>query len=154
MFKDSTQTFILHVPYRGGGPALADTLGGQVDMSFPTISAAVPHIKAGTLRALAVTDVRRSPLLPDVPTLREAGVKDFQFTQWLALLAPANTPREVVTRLNDALRATLNSKEVRDKFAQQGFDPFVTSPEEAGKFIRSEVQRFGTLIKTRKITAE
>jgi tripartite-type tricarboxylate transporter receptor subunit TctC len=154
MFKDSTQTFILHVPYRGGGPALADTLGGQVDMSFPTISAAVPHIKAGTLRALAVTDVRRSPLLPDVPTLREAGVKDFQFTQWLALLAPANTPREVVTRLNDALRATLNSREVRDKFAQQGFDPFVTSPEEAGKFIGSEVQRFGALIKTRKITAE
>ncbi|HSA71059.1 MAG TPA: tripartite tricarboxylate transporter substrate binding protein, partial [Burkholderiales bacterium] len=103
MFKDSTKTFILHVPYRGGGPALADTLGGQVDMSFPTISAAVPHIKAGTLRALAVTDVRRSPLLPDVPTLREAGLKDFQFTQWLALLAPANTPREVVTRLNEAL---------------------------------------------------
>ena len=154
MFKDSTQTFILHVPYRGGGPALADTLGGQVDMSFPTISAAAPHIKAGTLRALAVTDVRRSPLLPDVPTLREAGVKDFQFTQWLALLAPANMPRVVVTRLNEALRATLNSKEVRDKFAQQGFDPFVTSPEEAAKFIGSEVQRFGTLIKTRKITAE
>ena len=88
MFKDSTKTFILHVPYRGGGPALADTLGGQVDMSFPTISAAVPHIRAGTLRALAVTDVKRSPLLPDVPTLQEAGVKDFQFTQWLALLAP------------------------------------------------------------------
>jgi tripartite-type tricarboxylate transporter receptor subunit TctC len=123
-------------------------------MSFPTISAAVPHIKAGSLRALAVTDVRRSPLLPDVPTLREAGVKDFQFTQWLALLAPANTPREVVTRLNEAVKATLNSKEVRDRFAQQGFDPFVTSPEEAGKFIASEVQRFGALIKSRKITAE
>jgi tripartite-type tricarboxylate transporter receptor subunit TctC len=154
MFKDSTQTFILHVPYRGGGPALADTLGGQVDMSFPTISAAVPHIKAGKLRALAVTDVRRSPLLPDVPTLREAGVKDFQFTQWLALLAPAATPREVVVKLNGSLRDALSSKEVRDKFAQQGFDPFVSSPEEAGKFIASEVQRFGTLIRTRKITAE
>ena len=154
MFKDSTKTFILHVPYRGGGPALADTLGGQVDMSFPTISAAVPHIRAGTLRALAVTDVKRSPLLPDVPTLREAGVKDFQFTQWLALLAPAGTPKEVVIKLNGALRDALNSKEVRDKFAQQGFDPFVTTPEEAGKFIASEVQRFGTLIKSRKITAE
>ena len=154
MFKDSTKTFILHVPYRGGGPALADTLGGQVDMSFPTISAAVPHIKAGTLRALAVTDVRRSPLLPDVPTLREAGVADFQFTQWLALLAPAGTPREVVDKLNRSLRDALNSKEVRDKFAQQGFDPFVTSSDEAGKFIASEVQRFGALIKSRKITAE
>lgn len=154
MFKDSTNTFILHVPYRGGGPALADTLGGQVDMSFPTISAAAPHVKAGRLRALAVTDTSRSNVLPDVPTMHEAGVKDFQFTQWLALLAPANTPREVVARLNEALRAALNSKDVREKFAQQGFDPFLSSPEEAAKFIASEVQRFGRLIKARKITAE
>jgi tripartite-type tricarboxylate transporter receptor subunit TctC len=154
MFKDSTGTFILHVPYRGGGPALLDTLVGQVDMSFPTLSAALPHVRAGTLRALAVTDTTRSPLLPDVPTLQEAGVKDFQFTQWLVLLAPAGTPREVVTRLNSALGFTLNSQEMRGKFAQQGFDAFVTSPEEAGKFIAAEVQRFGRLIKARKITAE
>ena len=154
MFKDSTSTFILHVPYRGGGPALLDTLGGQVDMSFPTLSAALPHVKAGNLRALAVTSTARSPLLPDVPTLQEAGVKDFQFTQWLTLLAPANTPRDVVTHLNESLRRTLNSKEMRDKFAQQGFDAFITTPEEAGKFIAAEVQRFGRLIKTRKITAE
>jgi tripartite-type tricarboxylate transporter receptor subunit TctC len=154
MFKDSTSTFILHVPYRGGGPALLDTLGGQVDMSFPTLSAALPHVKAGNLRALAVTGTSRSALLPDVPTLAEAGVKDFQFTQWLTLVAPAGTPREVVGRLNGALNAALNSKELRDKFTQQGFDPFVTSPEEAAKFIAAEVQRFGKLIKTRKITAE
>jgi tripartite-type tricarboxylate transporter receptor subunit TctC len=154
MFKDSTGTFILHVPYRGGGPALLDTLGGQVDMSFPTLSAALPHVKAGNLRALAVTSTARSPLLPDVPTLQEAGVKNFQFTQWLALLAPANTPRNVVTQLNESLGKTLNSKEVREKFAQQGFDAFVTTPEEAGKFIAAEVKRFGTLIKNRKITAE
>jgi tripartite-type tricarboxylate transporter receptor subunit TctC len=154
MFKDSTNTFILHVPYRGGGPALADTLGGQVDMSFPTLSAALPHIKAGKLRALALTDTTRSALLPDVPTMQQAGVKDFQFTQWLALLAPAHTPREVVMRLNAGLRSTLTSREMVVKFAQQGFDAFVSSPEEAGKFIASEVQRFGKLIKTRKITAE
>ena len=154
MFKDSTSTYILHVPYRGGGPALLDTLGGQVDMSFPTLSAALPHIKAGTLRALAVTDTTRSALLPDVPTLQQAGVRDFQFTQWLVLLAPAGTPRDVVMRLNEALRAALNSREVREKFAQQGFDAFITSPEEAGKFVAAEVQRFGKLIKTRKITAE
>jgi tripartite-type tricarboxylate transporter receptor subunit TctC len=154
MFKDSTQTFILHVPYRGGGPALLDTLGGQVDMSFPTLSAALPHVKAGNLRALGVTDTTRSRLLPDVPTLREAGVKDFQFTQWLALLAPAGTPREIISRLNASLRSTLESKEMREKFSQQGFDAFVTTPEEAGAFIASEVQRFGKLIKARKITAE
>ena len=154
MFKDSTSTFILHVPYRGGGPALLDTLGGQVDMSFPTLSAALPHVKSGNLRALAVTDTQRSSLLPDVPTLREAGVENFQFTQWLALLAPAGTPKDIVGRMNAALRDTLNSKEVRDKFGQQGFDAFITTPEEAGKFIAAEVQRFGKLIKTRKITAE
>jgi tripartite-type tricarboxylate transporter receptor subunit TctC len=154
MFKDSTGTFILHVPYRGGGPALLDTLAGQVDMSFPTLSAALPHVKAGTLRALAVTDTTRSALLPDVPTMQQAGVKDFQFTQWLALLAPAGTPRGVVTYLNEGLKRTLFSNEVRDKFAQQGFDPFVSTPEEARAFIAAEVQRFGKLIKARKITAE
>ena len=154
MFKDSTSTFILHVPYRGGGPALLDTLAGQVDMSFPTLSAALPHIRAGTLRALAVTDTTRSSLLPEVPTMQEAGVRDFQFTQWLVLLAPAHTPRDVVMRLSDALRNALNSRELVVKFAQQGFDSFVASPEESGRFIAAEVQRFGKLIKSRKITAE
>jgi len=154
MFKDSTNTFILHVPYRGGGPALLDTLGGQVDMSFPTLSAVLPHVKAGTLRALAVTDTTRSPLLPNVPTLQQAGVKDFQFTQWLTLLAPAHTPRDVVMRVNDALRNALHSRDLVVKFAEQGFDAFITTPDEAGQFIAAEVQRFGKLIKTRKITAE
>src|SRR5688572_10247337 len=122
MFKDETNTFIVHVPYRGGGPALVDTLGGQVDMSFPTLAAALPHVKSGSLRALAVTDVRRASLLPDVPTMQEAGVKGFAFTQWLALLAPAGTPPEVVARLNTALNSALNSKEVREKFGAQAFE--------------------------------
>jgi len=154
MFKDTTGTFILHVPYRGGGPALLDTLSGQVDMSFPTLSAALPHVKAGTLRALAVTGTTRSALLPEVPTMREAGVKDFQFTQWLALLAPAGTPPAVVARLNGALGSALGSKEVHDRFQAQGFEPFVTSPEETRKFLAAEVQRYAKLIKARGITAE
>jgi tripartite-type tricarboxylate transporter receptor subunit TctC len=153
MFKDATGTFIVHVPYKGGGPALLDTLAGQVDMSFPTLSAALPHVKAGTLRALGVTSATRSPQMPDVPTLREAGVPDFQFTQWLALLAPAGTPAPVVARLNAALNAALNTKELKDKFQQQGFDAFTTTPEEAGKFLASEVQRYSKLIKSRGITA-
>ena len=153
MFKDSTQTFILHVPYRGGGPALQDTLAGQVDMSFPTLAAALPHVKAGTLRALAVTDTKRSVLLPDVPTLQEAGVKDAQFTQWLVLLAPAGTPPAVVTRLNTALNNALNTKEVRDKFDANAFEAVITTPEAAGTFIAGEATRFAKLIKTRGITA-
>jgi tripartite-type tricarboxylate transporter receptor subunit TctC len=154
MFKDSTGTFIVHVPYRGGGPALVDTLSGQVDMSFPTLSAALPHIKSGMLRALAVTSTTRSNLLPDLPTMQEAGVKDFQFTQWLALLAPVGTPREVVLRLNGALNAALGSSDIHGKFQVQGFEPFVTTPEEAGKFLAAEVQRYSKLIKTRSITAD
>src|SRR5688572_4377674 len=153
MFKDSTNTFILHVPYRGGGPALVDTLSGQVDMSFPTLSAALPHVKAGTLRALAVTDTSRSALLPGVPTLQEAGVKDFQFTQWLALLAPAGTPPAVIVRLNSALRSALGTKEVREKFEAQAFEPFLTTPEEAAKFIAAEATRLSRVIKTKGITA-
>jgi tripartite-type tricarboxylate transporter receptor subunit TctC len=153
MFKDSTGTFILHVPYRGGGPALQDTLSGQVDMSFPTLAAALPHVKAGTLRALAVTGPTRSELLPDVPTLAEAGVKDAEFTQWLVLLAPAGTPPAVVSRLNAALNAALNTKEVRDRFHAAAFEAFITTPEQAGAFIAGESTRFAKLIKARGITA-
>src|SRR5687767_2331682 len=146
MFKDSTGTFILHVPYRGGGPALLDTVAGQVDLSFPTLSAALPHVKAGTLRALGVTSATRSPQLPEVPTLREAGVKNFEFTQWLALLAPAGTPQPIVARLNGALNGALQSREVQEKFAQQGFDAFATTPAEAGRFLAAEVERYASLI--------
>jgi tripartite-type tricarboxylate transporter receptor subunit TctC len=154
MFKDATGTFILHVPYRGGGPALLDTVAGQVDMSFPTLSAAIPHVKAGTLRALGVTSATRSVQLPDVPTLREAGVKNFEFTQWLALLAPAGTPQPIVARLNAALNGALKGHDLQEKFAQQGFDAFATTPAGAGQFLAGEVERYASLIKTRGIKPE
>ncbi len=154
MFKEATGTYILHVPYRGGGPALLDTVAGQVDLSFPTLSAALPHVKAGTLRALGVTSTTRSPQLPDVPTLREAGVRDFEFTQWLALLAPAGTPQPIVARLNGALNGALKSREVQEKFAQQGFDAFATTAPDAGRFLAAEVQRYASLIKARGIKPE
>ena len=154
MFKDITKTFIVHVPYRGGGPALVDTLSGQVDMSFPTLSAAVPHVKAGTLKGLAITGATRSELLPDVPTMAQAGVKDFVFTQWLALLAPAGTPQPIVARLNTGLNAALGSREVRQKFQEQGFEPFLTSPDEARTYLAGEVKRYATLIKSKGIKAE
>jgi tripartite-type tricarboxylate transporter receptor subunit TctC len=154
MFKDITKTFIVHVPYRGGGPALVDTLSGQVDMSFPTLSAAVPHVKAGSLKALAVTGAARSELLPEVPTMAQAGVKDFVFTQWLALLTPAGTPAAIVAKLNASLNAALGSKELRQKFQEQGFEPFITSSDEAAKFLAGEVKRYAVLIKSKGIKAE
>ena len=154
LFKDATKTFILHVPYRGGGPALQDTLGGQVDLSFPILSAAVSHAKAGTLRVLAVTGAARSPILPDVPTLAEAGVKDFQFSQWLALLAPAGTPNEIVVRLNAALNDALRTPQVKEKFDAGAIEPWISTPEETRKFLLAEAARFATLIKSRGITGE
>jgi tripartite-type tricarboxylate transporter receptor subunit TctC len=154
MFKDITKTFIVHVPYRGGGPALVDTLSGQVDMSFPTLSAAVPHVKSGQLKALAITGATRSDLLPDVPTMKEAGVNDFVFVQWLALVAPANTPKDIVTKLNTALNTALGSQQVRHKFEEQGFEPFPTSPEETRTFLAGEVKRYSALIKSKGIKAE
>jgi tripartite-type tricarboxylate transporter receptor subunit TctC len=123
-------------------------------MSFPTLAAALPHVRSGRLRALAITDNRRSKLLPDVPTLDEAGVKGFYFVQWLALLAPAGTPPELVKRLNQALNAALGNKELLDKFDAQAMEPYVTTPEEAGKFLASEVQRYARVIKARGITAD
>ena len=154
LFKDQTQTFILHVPYRGGGPAVLDTLAAQVDMSFPTLAAAVPHARAGTLRALAVTSVQRSPLLPEVPTLQEAGLKGFQFTQWQALLAPAKTPPAIVARVNAALNEVLKSKEITEKFQAQAFESFITTPDEAGRYIAEEARRLSRVIKTKGITAD
>jgi tripartite-type tricarboxylate transporter receptor subunit TctC len=154
MFKDETHTFILHVPYRGGGPALQDTLGGQVDMSFPTLAAALPHIRAGRLRALAITDKQRSRLVPDVPTMDEAGVKGFYFTQWLALLAPAGTPPEIVARLNRALNTALGNADLRGRFDAQAMEAFATTPQEAGKFLAGELARYTRVIKARGITAQ
>jgi len=154
MFKDATGTFILHVPYRGGGPALLDTVAGQVDMSFPTLSAVLPHVKAGTLRALGVTSATRSQQLPEVPSLRESGVRNFEFTQWLALLAPIGTPEPVLARLNAALNAALKSRELQEKFAQQGFDAFPTTRAEAAQFLAAEIERYAGLIKSRGIKPE
>jgi tripartite-type tricarboxylate transporter receptor subunit TctC len=154
IFKDETHTFILHVPYRGGGPALQDTLSGQVDMSFPTLAAALPFVRSGKLRALAITDSRRSKLLPDVPTLDEAGVKDFYFVQWLAIVAPAATPPEIVKRLNQALNTALEDKELLRKFDAQAMEPYATTPQEAGKFLAGEVDRYARVIKTRGITMQ
>ena len=155
MFKDSTGTFILHVPYRGGGPALLDTLAGQVDMSFPTLSAALPHVKAGTLRALAVTDTTRSSLLPEVPTLREAGVKDFQFTQWLALLAPAGTPRRVVARAERRVASGARPPgAARTSSSSRASTPSSPRPKKRASSSPPKCSASARSSKARKITAE
>lgn len=123
-------------------------------MSFPNLAAALPHVKGGTLRALAITSQRRSSLLPEVPTLDEVGLKGFEFTQWQTVLAPAGTPPEVIARLNRALNSAIESKDLREKFQAQAMEPFIATPEETRKFLAGELARYTRIIKSRKITAE
>ncbi len=151
LFKDISNTFITHVPYRGGGPALQDTIGGQVDMSFPVLSATLQHVRAGSVRALAVTGTQRSPLLPDVPTMAEAGLRNYEFTTWFTVFGPANMPRDVVLRINAALNEVVQSPELRERFSREGFEPFATTPEAAGQFVANEIKRWGALIKAKNI---
>ncbi len=151
LFKDISNTFITHVPYRGGGPALQHTIGGQVDMSFPVLSATLQHVRAGSVRALAVTGTKRSPLLPDVPTMAEAGLANYAFTTWFTVFGPASMPRDVVLRVNAALNEVVQSPELRERFSREGFEPFATAPEAAGQFVAAEIKRWGGLIKAKNI---
>ncbi|HOB92470.1 MAG TPA: tripartite tricarboxylate transporter substrate binding protein [Aquabacterium sp.] len=154
LFKAMANLAIVHIPYRGGGPALTDTIAGQVDMSFPVLSAAQGHVQAGKLRALGVTGARRSPLLPNVPTLAEAGVPGYGFETWFMVFAPAATPRPVIDRLNATLATVLQTAAVRERMAREGFDPIPSTPAEATARLQAEMPKWARLIKERGITAE
>ena len=154
LFKQLAGVDMLHVPYKGSGPAVTDTLAGQTQVMFPSIVAANQFIKAGKLRALAVTGNKRSPLYPSLPTIAEAGVPGFQITQWYGFFAPAKTPPAVVDRLNKEIVAIMNEPDTKKKFADLGADIVTNSPAEFGKFVQSENARWSKFIKEAKITAD
>ena len=154
LFKQLAGIDMLHVPYKGSGPAVTDTLAGQTQVMFPSIVAANQFIKAGKLRALAVTGSKRSPLYPSLPTVAEAGVPGFQITQWYGFFAPAKTPPAVVDRLNKEIVAIMNEPDTKKKFADLGADIVTNTPAEFGKFVQAEVVRWGKFIKEAKITAD
>ncbi|MCZ2498096.1 tripartite tricarboxylate transporter substrate binding protein [Xylophilus sp. Kf1] len=154
LFKASAGVSILHVPYRGGGPALVDTIAGQVDMSFPVLSAALPQVQGGKLRALGVTGARRSPLLPEVPTIAEAGLPAYQFDTWFMAFAPAGTPPAVVDRLNAALNKAMATPAIRDRMVREGFDPTPSTPAAARTKLENEMPVWARLVKERGITGE
>jgi len=154
MFKDQTGSFILHVPYRGGGPAIADLLAGHVQLSFMTALEASGHIKAGKLRALAVTGDKRLPALPEVPTLGEGALPGFNAISWIGLLAPAGTPPDVVDKVAADIRAVLADEAVKARFAGLGGVPRATSPQEFGRLIAADKARYAQIIRSRKITIE
>lgn len=145
---------LLHVPYKGSGPLTVDLLGGQITMSFDTITPVLPQIKAGKLRALAVTTIKRSPALPDVPTLDESGLKGFDLGTWFGILAPGATPRDVVTRLNTEMVKIINSAEFRKKMADIGAEPIGDTPEQMAAQIKGDTERFAKLVKDAKVSIE
>jgi tripartite-type tricarboxylate transporter receptor subunit TctC len=153
-FQASTGIKLLHVPYKGSGPLTTDLLGGQVAMSFDTITPVLQHIKAGKLRALAVTTARRSAVLPDVPTLEEAGLKGFDIGTWFGVLAPAATPKDVVARLNAEMTRIIKSPEFAEKMLAIGADPIGDSSAEMATRIREETAKFAKLVKDGNVTID
>ncbi|MGZ5269026.1 MAG: tripartite tricarboxylate transporter substrate binding protein [Ramlibacter sp.] len=153
-FQIETGTRLLHVPYKGSAPLTTDLLGGQVTMSFDTVTPVLPFIKEGKLRPLAVTTAGRSAALPNVPTLQEAGVPNLAIGTWFGLLAPASAPKAVVARLNTELVKIIRSPEFRRQMADIGAEPVGNRPDEMARQIREETAKFAGLVKAGKVTLE
>ena len=154
LFKSMARINIVHVPYKGGPPATAATVGGEVSMLFNTVGSVQPSVKSGRLRALAVTTTSRSGALPDVPTMAEAGLPGFQMQSWFGLLAPAGTPRPIISRLNAETNKALNTPEMKSAIATMGANVMSGSPEQFADHIKSEIGRIGEIVKAAGIKAE
>jgi tripartite-type tricarboxylate transporter receptor subunit TctC len=143
-----------HVPYKGGGPAMIDLVAGQVQLVFATAASAVPQIKAGRIKGLAVTTIKRSALMPELPTISEAGLAGFDANNWYGLLAPAKTPRPVIMRLNTEVAKILNMPDVKDFLFKQGLDAAPGTPEQFAAYMKSERAKWGKVIKAAGLKAE
>lgn len=154
LFKPTAGLAVVHIPYRGGGPALTDTIAGMVEMSFPVLSAAQGHVQAGKLRALGVTGKKRSLLMPDVPTIAEAGLPGYAFETWFMVFAPAGTPAPVLEKLNAALTTTLQSAAVKERMVKEGFEPTPSTAAQARVRLQAEMPVWAKLVKERGITAD
>ncbi|MES3014695.1 MAG: tripartite tricarboxylate transporter substrate binding protein [Pseudomonadota bacterium] len=153
-FENLTGVPLLHVPYKGSGPLTTDLLGGQIAMSFDTLTPLLPHIKAGKLRPLAVTTGKRSPALPDVPTLEEAGLKGFNIGTWFGVLAPAATPKDIVARLSTEMVKIIQSPEFKKRMDEIGAEPIGNSQEQMAKQVKDETEKFAKLVKDAKVEIE
>jgi tripartite-type tricarboxylate transporter receptor subunit TctC len=147
LFKSYTGVNLQHVPYKGGAPAIADLLGGQITIMFDNVPPLLPHVQAGKMRPLAVTSLKRISVLRDVPTLDEAGLKGFDSVAWNGVLAPAGTPKEIVARLNAEILRILGMSDVRERLSSQGADPVGGTPEQFAALIRDEIRKWAKVVK-------
>jgi len=145
---------IVHVPYKGGAPALTDLLGGQIQMAFSSVPAVLPHIKAGRLVALGVGSAKRSPALPNIPTIAEAGVPGYEYTTWYGIFAPAKTPRTLIARLNAEIVKAMETPDIKDRFTALGGDPDPGTPEELRAYMANESAKWAKIIKAANIRVE
>ena len=154
LFWLQTGTSGIHVPYKGGAPAIIDLLGGQVDTSFQNINAVIQHVRSGKLRAIAITSDKRSPLLTTIPTLTESGITGANVYSWQAIAGPKGLPGDIKTKLSSALTAALNDKGIKDRFTDVGFEIVASTPEQFASFQATEFSRWKKIIETRGISAD
>ncbi|MDP2066234.1 MAG: tripartite tricarboxylate transporter substrate binding protein [Burkholderiaceae bacterium] len=151
LFKQQINSFMVHIPYRGVAPAFTDLIGGQTQAMFPGLAAAMPHIRGGRVKPLAVTGAVRHPLLKDTPTLDELGFKGFDAMQWYGVMGPAGLPAAVVAQLNDTLNTVLKAPDMRDKLSIEAIEPMPMSSEQFGQFVRADIARWTRLARDRHI---
>jgi tripartite-type tricarboxylate transporter receptor subunit TctC len=154
MLKQQINSEMVHVPYKGIAPAITDLLGGQTQTMMPGLAAALPHLKGGKMRAIAVTGDKRHPLLPDVPTFAELGYKAVDSVQWYGIVGPTKMPADITKKLSETLRAAITTPDFREKLQSEAIDPLPMSPEQFGDYIKSEVTRWTQIAKSKNITAD
>jgi len=154
LFKSMTKTFMLHIPYKGSAPVVTDLLAGQIDVMFDNLPNVIGHVRAGKMKAIAVSTAQRSALAPEVPTVAEAGVPGYELSVWFGVLAPAGTPRDIIVRLNTEIVKILNAPDVKDRFAKQGVEVRTSTPEQFSEFLRAEVSRWAKVVQDANIKAD
>jgi tripartite-type tricarboxylate transporter receptor subunit TctC len=154
LFKSMADVYLVHIPYKGSSGARTDVIGGQVDMMFDAVTTMVEQVKSGKVKAIATTGRQRSDVLPDVPTVHESGVPNYEVTIWLGLMAPKGTPRAVVERLNEAVSRIGGNAEVRQQWGRQGATALVMTPEAFDRYVQEDIAKWARVIKTAHIKAE
>jgi tripartite-type tricarboxylate transporter receptor subunit TctC len=154
LFQSMTRVRMIHVPYKGSGPAVQAVVGGESQISFNNILAVLPHVNGGRLKAIAATSATRAPAVPNLPTLAESGIAGYEAMSWNGMFAPAKTPRTIITKIHAEVVRALNSPDVRDRLVAMGSDPVGSTPEQFGAYVRSEVARWGQVIRDNSIRGE